>query len=68
MTSLTPISRPRAWLESLRLRTLPLALASIITGSAIAAWQHTFSLGIALLALPPCLPASLPPSLFVSLS
>ncbi|MGY0157633.1 1,4-dihydroxy-2-naphthoate polyprenyltransferase [Edwardsiella tarda] len=51
MTSLTPISRPRAWLESLRLRTLPLALASIVTGSAIAAWQHTFSLAIALLAL-----------------
>ncbi|BET92457.1 1,4-dihydroxy-2-naphthoate polyprenyltransferase [Edwardsiella anguillarum] len=51
MTSLTPISRPRAWLESLRLRTLPLALASIVTGSAIAAWQQTFNLGIALLAL-----------------
>lgn len=38
-------------MESLRLRTLPLALASIVTGSAIAAWQHTFKVEIALLAL-----------------
>ncbi|MDN6114669.1 MAG: 1,4-dihydroxy-2-naphthoate polyprenyltransferase, partial [Enterobacterales bacterium] len=51
MSSSTTISRPRAWLESLRLRTLPLALASIVTGSAIAAWQHTFKVEIALLAL-----------------
>lgn len=33
-TSTTPIS---AWLESLRPRTLPLAFASIVVGSAIAA-------------------------------
>ncbi|GLR08827.1 1,4-dihydroxy-2-naphthoate polyprenyltransferase [Mixta theicola] len=39
----------RAWLESLRLRTLPLAFASILTGSALAWWQGTFSLTIALL-------------------
>ena len=38
-------------MESLRLRTLPLALASIVTGSAIAAWQNTFKVEIALLAL-----------------
>lgn len=41
----------RAWLESLRLRTLPLALASIITGSALAYWQGRFNLPIALLTL-----------------
>lgn len=45
------ISRPRAWLESLRLRTLPLALASIVMGSALAWWQHKFKLNIALMAL-----------------
>ncbi|QHM72931.1 1,4-dihydroxy-2-naphthoate polyprenyltransferase [Mixta intestinalis] len=39
----------RGWLESLRLRTLPLAFASILTGSALAWWQHHFSLIIALL-------------------
>ncbi|ARJ42022.1 1,4-dihydroxy-2-naphthoate polyprenyltransferase [Pantoea alhagi] len=39
----------RAWLESLRLRTLPLAFASILTGSALAWWQGAFSLTIALL-------------------
>lgn len=51
MSSSTPISRTQAWLESLRLRTLPLALASIITGSAIAFWQHAFKADVALLAL-----------------
>ncbi|MFD1800669.1 1,4-dihydroxy-2-naphthoate polyprenyltransferase [Mixta tenebrionis] len=39
----------RGWLESLRPRTLPLAFASILTGSALAWWQHHFSLTIALL-------------------
>jgi 1,4-dihydroxy-2-naphthoate octaprenyltransferase len=39
----------RAWLESLRLRTLPLAFASILTGSALAWWQGTFNLTVALL-------------------
>ncbi|PLR33666.1 1,4-dihydroxy-2-naphthoate polyprenyltransferase [Chimaeribacter californicus] len=41
----------RAWLESLRPRTLPLAFASIVAGSAIAAWHHSFHPAIALLAL-----------------
>lgn len=41
----------RAWLESLRLRTLPLAFASILTGSALAWWQGAFSLPVALLCL-----------------
>lgn len=45
------ISQPQAWLESLRLRTLPLACASIITGSALAWWQGHFDLTTALLAL-----------------
>ncbi|MFU9136422.1 1,4-dihydroxy-2-naphthoate polyprenyltransferase [Erwinia tasmaniensis] len=40
-----------AWLESLRLRTLPLACASIITGSALAWWQGEFNPLIACLAL-----------------
>lgn len=39
----------RGWLESLRLRTLPLAFASILTGSALAWWQGEFSLTVALL-------------------
>ena len=45
------ISPLRAWLESLRLRTLPLACASVITGSALAGWQGHFSLSVAALAL-----------------
>ena len=45
-TSLT-----RAWLESLRPRTLPLAFASIVCGSALAYWQDTFDPLIAFLAL-----------------
>lgn len=44
-------SQATAWIESLRPRTLPLALASIVTGSALAAWMNHFSLGIALMAL-----------------
>ncbi len=39
------------WLGAIRLKTLPLALASITSGSALAYWQHHFSLSIALLAL-----------------
>lgn len=46
-----PISYQQAWFESLRPRTLPLACASIITGSALAGWQGSFSLTVALLAL-----------------
>jgi len=41
----------RAWLESLRLRTLPLACASVITGSALAWQQGSFDLSVALLTL-----------------
>lgn len=48
---LAPRDTTRAWLESLRLRTLPLALASIITGSALAYWQGDFRLPVALLTL-----------------
>lgn len=44
----TPIS---AWLESLRPRTLPLAFASIVVGSAIAAWHGSLKPEVALLAL-----------------
>lgn len=44
-------TRSQAWLESLRPRTLPLACASIITGSALAWWQGSFNLTTALLAL-----------------
>lgn len=47
-----PVITPlRAWLESLRLRTLPLACAPVITGSALAWWQGHFNLSVALLAL-----------------
>lgn len=45
------ISPLRAWLESLRLRTLPLACASVITGSALAFWQGHLRLSVAILAL-----------------
>lgn len=41
----------RAWLESLRLRTLPLACASVMTGSALAWQQGHFDLPVALLTL-----------------
>ncbi|MEN4981051.1 1,4-dihydroxy-2-naphthoate polyprenyltransferase [Erwinia billingiae] len=48
---MTAISSSRAWLESLRLRTLPLACASVMTGSALAWWQGHFNAGTAALAL-----------------
>ncbi|WP_434526210.1 1,4-dihydroxy-2-naphthoate polyprenyltransferase [Photorhabdus asymbiotica] len=51
MNSSTSISQTQAWLESLRPKTLPLALAAIITGSALAAWSGHFKLPVALLAL-----------------
>ena len=51
MSSSTTTSPARAWLESLRPRTLPLAFASIVVGSAIAAWQGSLKPGVALLAL-----------------
>lgn len=51
MTGSQPISLTRAWLESLRPRTLPLAFASIVVGTALAWWQGFFDPAIALLAL-----------------
>ncbi len=51
MSDTITISPARAWMVSLRLRTLPLALASIVTGSAIAGWQGHFRPVVALLAL-----------------
>ncbi len=44
-------SQTQAWLESLRPRTLPLAFASIVTGSALAVWLDSFKPAVALLAL-----------------
>jgi len=49
--SITALSPSRAWLESLRLRTLPLACASVITGSSLAWWQGHFNPGTAVMAL-----------------
>lgn len=51
MSSSTTTTPAKAWLESLRPRTLPLAFASIVVGSAIAAWQDSLKPGVALLAL-----------------
>ncbi|MBK4716416.1 MULTISPECIES: 1,4-dihydroxy-2-naphthoate polyprenyltransferase [Tenebrionibacter/Tenebrionicola group] len=51
MTEPQPISLTRAWLESLRPRTLPLAFASIVVGNALAWWQGFFDPAVALLAL-----------------
>ncbi|MEI2267512.1 1,4-dihydroxy-2-naphthoate polyprenyltransferase [Erwinia sp. CGal63] len=45
------LSSLRAWLESFRLRTLPLACASVITGSALAWQQSSFNPTVALLTL-----------------
>lgn len=50
ITSRNPI-QIQAWLESFRPKTLPLGIAPIITGSALAYWSGTFILSIALLAL-----------------
>lgn len=51
MSDSQPISVTQAWLESLRPRTLPLAFASIVCGSALAYWQGVFDPAVALLAL-----------------
>lgn len=51
MSNLHSASITQAWLESLRPRTLPLAFASIVCGSALAYWQNVFDPAIALLAL-----------------
>ncbi|WP_086113770.1 1,4-dihydroxy-2-naphthoate polyprenyltransferase [Xenorhabdus beddingii] len=51
MNSTTPISQIQAWLESLRPKTLPLAVAAVVTGSALASWSGHFKWPVALLAL-----------------
>ncbi|MDR3432877.1 MAG: 1,4-dihydroxy-2-naphthoate polyprenyltransferase [Rouxiella aceris] len=51
MSSITCTSPASAWLESLRLRTLPLAFASILMGSAVASLQGSLKPSVALLAL-----------------
>ena len=51
MTLSTQSSKTKAWLDSLRPKTLPLAFASIVTGSAVASWHNSFKPEIALLAL-----------------
>ncbi|MDX5339506.1 MAG: 1,4-dihydroxy-2-naphthoate polyprenyltransferase [Cyclobacteriaceae bacterium] len=43
-------SKKEAWLHAVRLRTLPLALASIFAGSFLAAWKQAFRWEILLLA------------------
>ncbi|MCE9890697.1 1,4-dihydroxy-2-naphthoate polyprenyltransferase [Kluyvera intermedia] len=47
----TPVSRTQAWLESLRPKTLPLACAAIIVGTALAWWQGHFDPAVAVLSL-----------------
>ncbi|ASB50001.1 1,4-dihydroxy-2-naphthoate polyprenyltransferase [Alkalitalea saponilacus] len=42
------MSNIKAWMVSLRLRTLPLALSTIFMGSIIAAWQNNFNSGVLL--------------------
>jgi len=44
------MSKFRAWIAAFRLRTLPLALSSIIMGSFVAAYYHYFRWEVALLA------------------
>lgn len=46
-----PLSHTQAWLESLRPKTLPLAIAAIIVGSVLAWWQGHFDPLVTLLAL-----------------
>ncbi|MBB1199300.1 1,4-dihydroxy-2-naphthoate polyprenyltransferase [Enterobacteriaceae bacterium 89] len=48
---MTEISRTQAWLESLRPKTLPLAFAAIVVGTALAWWQGHFDPLVAFLAL-----------------
>lgn len=44
-------SQTMAWIESLRPKTLPLALASIVTGVALASWHGYFQWHVALFSL-----------------
>ncbi|MGL4725959.1 MAG: 1,4-dihydroxy-2-naphthoate polyprenyltransferase [Scandinavium sp.] len=48
---MTELSRTQAWLESLRPKTLPLAFAAIVVGTALSWWQGHFNPLVALLAL-----------------
>ncbi|MRS17257.1 1,4-dihydroxy-2-naphthoate polyprenyltransferase [Enterobacteriaceae bacterium RIT691] len=48
---MTELSRTQAWLESLRPKTLPLAFAAIVVGTALAWWQGHFNPLVAILAL-----------------
>ena len=49
MSELTPPSKTRVWLQAMRLRTLPLALACIMLGAFLAAAAGAFSWTITLL-------------------
>lgn len=51
MTDSQSASRTQAWLESLRPKTLPLAFASTVVGTALAWWQDVLNPIVALLAL-----------------
>ncbi|MCP4956880.1 1,4-dihydroxy-2-naphthoate polyprenyltransferase [Photobacterium aquimaris] len=48
---MNPPSSLTIWLDAARPKTLPLAIASILCGSAVAEWHGTFSASIAALAL-----------------
>lgn len=41
----------KKWIEAMRLRTLPVSIAGVLTGSALALWQGSFSIVPALLCL-----------------
>lgn len=51
MNETQTLSRTQAWLESLRPKTLPLAFAAIIVGTALAWWQGFFDPLVAALSL-----------------
>lgn len=51
MNETQTLSRTQAWLESLRPKTLPLAFAAIVVGTALAWWQGFFDPLVAALAL-----------------
>ncbi|WP_045960854.1 1,4-dihydroxy-2-naphthoate polyprenyltransferase [Xenorhabdus poinarii] len=51
MSSTTFSSQIQAWLESLRPKTLPLAVAAVVTGSALSSWAGQFKWPVTVLAL-----------------
>ncbi|MDR1890100.1 MAG: 1,4-dihydroxy-2-naphthoate polyprenyltransferase [Zoogloeaceae bacterium] len=51
MSAQSFFARVRIWIETTRPATLPLSFASILTGSALAAWRGGFNLSTTLLAL-----------------